>query len=314
MNYSKEYFQKENKEGFEISALMKRCMAAQMEVLQLFDQMCREHDIKYFIGYGTLLGAVRSGGFIPWDDDIDIWMFREERDRFYTETAEDRLQNGLEFVSPYSDPGYHNLAFRLINTRQYCLKEDFLKRYWMFPFMAGLDIFTMDYVPREKGSLDELLAVMVSANVLAQEWLKPEVLMKDKMDAYNQLVNLLGIDPVEEKDIPNQLWMLSDMLGGTYGEEDADMMAEWSYYTKSSHKVFRKEWFSDVVYMQFEGLKVPAPLNYKEILAAEFGEDYMTPKMLPGEHEYPYYKNEHARMLRDLENMGISCPGIYKEL
>ena len=314
MNYPKEYFRKEVRDGFEISSLMKRCRAAQMEVLQLFDQICRDHDIRYFIGYGTLLGAVRNGGFIPWDDDIDIWMFRKERDRFYAETAGDLARMGLEFVSPYSDPGYYNLAFRLINTRKYCLKENFLKRYWMFPFMAGLDIFTLDYVPRNKKALDELRTVMVSANVLAQEWVKPEVLMQDKMEAYNQLVSLLGIDLVEEKDIPNQLWMLSDMLGGTYDEDDADMLAEWSYYMKAPHKIFRKEWFSSVTYMQFEGQEFPAPLKYKNILAAEFGEDYMTPKMIPGEHEYPYYKNDHACMLRDFENMGISCPEIYKNL
>ena len=314
MNYSKDYFKKETIDGFEVSAMMKCCRAAQMEVLEQFDEICRRHSIRYFLGYGTLLGAVRHKGFIPWDDDIDIWMLRGDRDRFIDEAVTELSAAGLEFVSPHNDPTYNNLAFRLINTRNYCLKEDFLKKYHMFPFMAGLDIFTLSYVPRDEKQLKDLCTVMVSANVLAQEWVKPETPLKEKMEAYEQLRSMLGFEPVEEKQIPNQLWRLTDLLGGSYDEEDADMVAEWSYYTQSPHKIFNKEWFAESICMEFEGVKLPCPKNYAEILTAEFGDDYMTPKMMPGDHEYPYYKSEHARMLRDLEGIGIACPEIYKSI
>lgn len=311
MHYSREYFKKEIIDGFEVSSMMKRCRAAQMEVLEQFDVICRRHNIRYFLGYGTLLGAVRHGGFIPWDDDIDIWMFRGDRDRFVNETSDDLSILGLELVSPYNDPTYANLTFRLINTRNYCLREDFLKRYWMFPFMAGLDLFTLDYVPRDNHLLQELCTVMISANALAQEWVKPEVPVKDKREAYDQLTSLLGVEQVEDSMIPNQLWQLSDLLGGTYGSEDGDMLVEWAYYVQENHKIFRKEWFAKEVYLDFEGIKFPCPEYYNEVLSAEFGEDYMVPRNIPGDHEYPYYKAEHARMLRDFENMGIACPEIY---
>ena len=49
-----------------------------LEIFTKFDEICREHNLKYFMMYGTLLGAVRHKGFIPWDDDIDVWMFRED--------------------------------------------------------------------------------------------------------------------------------------------------------------------------------------------------------------------------------------------
>lgn len=53
-----------------------------LQILQYFDSFCREHDIKYSLGEGTLLGAVRHKGFIPWDDDIDLLMERDQVDKF----------------------------------------------------------------------------------------------------------------------------------------------------------------------------------------------------------------------------------------
>ena len=78
MKFEEEFFKNEVREGFFVSSMMKRAWAAQIEVLEEFEKMCKENNIRYFAAYGTLLGAVRHGGFIPWDDDIDIWMLRED--------------------------------------------------------------------------------------------------------------------------------------------------------------------------------------------------------------------------------------------
>lgn len=59
-----------------------RLWNVEMEILDVIDKVCRENGIKYSLAYGTMLGAVRHKGFIPWDDDLDIWMFREDYNRF----------------------------------------------------------------------------------------------------------------------------------------------------------------------------------------------------------------------------------------
>lgn len=61
----------------------------QMDILQNVHDFCIKHDIKYTLAYGTLLGAVRHGGYIPWDDDIDIAMLRPEYERFMREYKDD---------------------------------------------------------------------------------------------------------------------------------------------------------------------------------------------------------------------------------
>ena len=72
MEFPDSYFEDEVREGFYIPSLMKRAWAAQMEVLEIVGEICEKHHIRYFAEWGTLLGAVRHGGRIPWDDDIDI--------------------------------------------------------------------------------------------------------------------------------------------------------------------------------------------------------------------------------------------------
>lgn len=71
----------------------------QMQILDYVDVFCRNHDIKYTISGGTLLGAVRHGGYIPWDDDIDIQMLREEYERFTTLWNKESNHENYELVN-----------------------------------------------------------------------------------------------------------------------------------------------------------------------------------------------------------------------
>ena len=71
MEFNDDFFQDEVREGFYVSGMVKRAWAAQIEVLNEIDELCKKHDIKWFLDSGFLLGVVRHGGMIPWDDDID---------------------------------------------------------------------------------------------------------------------------------------------------------------------------------------------------------------------------------------------------
>lgn len=80
LKFDNDFFNTEVREGFEISSMMKRAWAAQMEVFQVVSDICNRNGIRYFADFGTLLGAVRHKGMIPWDDDIDISLMRDEAD------------------------------------------------------------------------------------------------------------------------------------------------------------------------------------------------------------------------------------------
>ena len=82
LSFSDKYFDGEVRDGFFIESKMKRAWAAQLEVLDEIRRICQANNIRYFADWGTLLGAVRHQGFVPWDDDLDICMLRDDYNRF----------------------------------------------------------------------------------------------------------------------------------------------------------------------------------------------------------------------------------------
>ena len=86
------FLQDEVRCGFLVPAAIKQAWAAELEVLAEIDRVCRLHGITYFADWGTLLGTVRHGGFVPWDDDMDIVMKREDYQRFLTEAVPDMAE------------------------------------------------------------------------------------------------------------------------------------------------------------------------------------------------------------------------------
>ena len=86
---AKEFFYDEVRDGFYIPGIVKRLWGAGLRILSEIDRICTCHRIPYYAAAGTLLGAVRSGEFIPWDDDIDIMMLRKDYLRFLQVAKED---------------------------------------------------------------------------------------------------------------------------------------------------------------------------------------------------------------------------------
>ena len=84
---------------------LRRLQHREYEILVEFDRICKKHDIKYFLDAGTLLGAVRHKGFIPWDDDIDIGMFRRDYNKFRA-IVDKELRNKFFYQDCYNDEGY----------------------------------------------------------------------------------------------------------------------------------------------------------------------------------------------------------------
>ena len=121
-----EDFSQYNGEGTTLRKVQLRLLDILIEI----DKICRKHDIKYWIDFGTLLGAVRHGGFIPWDDDIDVTMPTEDYHRFL-EIAPTELPDTLFLQTKDTDPSYRLLINKVRdNNSLYITKhEDFSRDY-----------------------------------------------------------------------------------------------------------------------------------------------------------------------------------------
>lgn len=128
---------------------LRACQLKQLAILEEIDKICKRHKIEYWLDGGTLLGAVRHGGFIPWDDDIDIGMSLEDEKRF-EEIAPKELPDWLYLQTPQSDPGSKEPITKIRDCNSLYIEQgdDFC-----LPYVKGIfvDIFPfVDYpdIPR----------------------------------------------------------------------------------------------------------------------------------------------------------------------
>lgn len=128
---------------------LRACQLKQLAILEEIDKICKRHKIEYWLDGGTLLGAVRHGGFIPWDDDIDIGMSLEDEKRF-EEIAPKELPDWLYLQTPESDPGSKEPITKIRDCNSLYIEQgdDFCQ-----PYVKGIfvDIFPfVDYpdIPR----------------------------------------------------------------------------------------------------------------------------------------------------------------------
>ena len=126
---------------------LRRLQLTQLEILKVIDKVCREHDIPYSLYAGTLLGAVRHQGFIPWDDDLDICMSRANYNRFLEVWEQvqpegyllQNKENAPDFTPSFSKIRKKNTTFQLTYETH--------KKYHMGIFV---DVFPIDRIPEEK--------------------------------------------------------------------------------------------------------------------------------------------------------------------
>lgn len=297
------YYQGEIRNGFYIEPMMKCAWAAHLEVLMQIDAICKANDIKYFADWGTLLGAVRHNGYIPWDDDLDICMLRPDLEKFLEIMY--AKQTNLICLNMYTDPDWGMHATKVINTTRYETDRAFIKEYHGFPFSAGVDIFPIDYVPRDKVQEKKQMDAVRLANELAHLIIEMEEYKTNSRKYKNGADILASMIPKLKKmseslisqealklldDINYQnMTILVDKLEGACGENDSDYVTAMHRLANGQDYYIPKEGYGDSVLAQFEDVMLPVPVGYDIILKKKYGDGYMTPNNVRGGHDYPFY-------------------------
>ena len=134
--------------GYKVTQQMKEIWAVELDLLSEFDRVCTKYNIKYFACGGTLLGAIRHHGFIPWDDDIDLAMARKDYEKL-CEVAPKEFVHPYFFQTEYTDPGSLRGHAQLRNSiTTGILKEEYPLRKKINQGIF-IDIFPLDGVPED---------------------------------------------------------------------------------------------------------------------------------------------------------------------
>lgn len=299
MNIPGGYLNGEIRDGFYVESTMKKAWAAEIEVLNEVDRICRQHDIQYFADWGTLLGTIRHKGFVPWDDDMDITMKREDYTRFCQIVRQE--QGELEIINFHTDPEWKDMLSRVINGRSVNYTEEHLRKYHGFPYVAGLDIFPLDYVaPTEEE--DKLQCSMISiveafsANI-RNNTATPEEIEQTTKD----IEQMCGVKFNNLEPLATQLLKLGERLSMMYTDEESQAVALMGDHAGPRPlDVYPKEYYSESIYMPFEYTTIPVPVGYGKILIQKYGENYMIPYLGGTNHEYPFYRKQQREVYRQM--------------
>lgn len=304
MNLPQDFLKDEVRDGFYISGKMKRCWAAQLKVLSEIDKVCKKYNITYFAEWGTLLGTIRHGGYIPWDDDLDICMKRADYDRFI-KIASKELPEGYAAHTYESEFPIWDFMCRVANTTSIRLDEEFLKENYDCPYAVGIDVFPLDYMaPDEEKEADQYEKLNYALTV-AEEY-DQGVLDKLKLETKLTKIEKYSNERIDRNgDIKRQLYKIADKYFSLYGEGDSEYLTQIGIRstTRSGH-VFKKEYYSRAVYLDFEGFSMPVPIGYQNILKQKYG-DFMKLVKIGGSHEYPCFKRQENRLKKAGFNMPI---------
>ena len=266
----------ETRNGYYISAEMKKVWAVQMELLKKLLEVCQKYNLKIWADSGTLLGAIREHGYIPWDDDIDMTMFREDFDKLQTIAKK-------EFKSPYFwQSGYTDLfpngmgKLRMDNTAAIERASIYRKQHQGI----FIDIFPLDVMPDDQ---DEL-------NMFVEEVLKSKEEMTLICEHHYSLTNwkynyqvFKKVKKAKKKGFQKSFKDF-DNLVKRYKDKDYKNVSliAWYYHERNLKK---REWFDKTIYVPFEDILIPVPKNYHAILTKSYGENYMTPIQAPSMHD-----------------------------
>ena len=253
--------------------------AVLLSMLKELDSVCRKNGIHYMLFAGTALGAVRHGGFIPWDDDIDVIMLRSDYERFFRTAAGDFDKDRYYVQEEYSAhwPMYFS-KLRLNSTT--CMEKYHPKDRKMHQGVY-IDIFPCDNLSGNAvvRRLQFLASKVVIAKALYARGYETDSILKK---CFMQLCRLLPRKP---------LWR--------FCVRRRDSRSEWVHTffgcgTKCEKNIFPREWFEKTADVPFEDGVFPVTVNYGELLTKLYG-DYMT---LPAPEERKC--KEHVAIL-DLE-------------
>ncbi len=321
MQFPKEFFEKEDREGFVVSEMMKRAWAAEMEVLAVIDDVCMSNGIRYYAGFGTLLGAVRHKGFIPWDDDIDICMLRRDYERFVS-MAPDILPEGFVIAGVYgSEPRLWDLngelQARVIADDIYFPMPKYMNRFHAFPYpRVGVDVFPLDHLPDDPEKQLKIVNEINDLQYTANHWheMKEDGRIEDRLARYDVYFGI-HFDRVDETKSRHDILAKANEIASSVKTNSTGNIANVIYLNPprdskafTGYNKYREEWFGEGIRMPFEYMDIPVPAEYDKVLKATFGADYMTPKPMSGLHEYPFYKIQEQKFIDLLKESGIDTP------
>ena len=251
----------EIRDGYLISSTMKKGWERELEIWQELDRICRKHGITYWAGYGTLLGAVRHGGFVPWDTDMDFCMMRPDFDHFL-KIVEDEVSGG---VFEYREGEFHSVGIGHSQTT--AITKDTLKSSKVHGI--SVDIFALDI---DADSTTEGFLAFNSLNELIGTILNFPAIVEHVQNGGKTVNDWSVIESLHAIGDMNKQYEIVHSYASALFNQSSNVAWLGNSLPKRYKTPFQKDWFRETVYLPFESVELPAPIDYEKVLYARYGD------------------------------------------
>lgn len=267
---------------------LKELQQKSLELLLEFNEFCKKHNKKIFVIGGGLIGAVRHKGFIPWDDDLDVFMLRDDynwlcenfnklvdNEKFYFEKTEKDHYTRLQIGAVVDE------TTTFVKVRQSDLSD--------VHHGVRIDVIPLDYCPKSrfKRKTQILWALLYSMFIVGE----PHTSKGKLLTAVSKIMLALFKTPESRY----RVWRLAERRMSRFKAQDCECLTELCSWYQYMVNEYPKSIFEKVVYLPFENAEIPAPVGYDAYLKQAFG-DYMT--LPPKDERAP----KHEADIIDLNN------------
>lgn len=230
---------------------LRQMQLVQLEMLIEIERICNLHQIKYCLGYGTLLGAIRHKGFIPWDDDLDILILRSEYEKLY-KVCETELGENF-FLQDRNTDKYYRWGYSKLrrNGTEYIRAGQEHMHYKTGVF---IDIFVMDNV--SDNPFLKRFQNMICFALRKTLWSEAGK-VSEKKTLLRIWYSLLSFVPV------NFVFAIFNSIINFNNKKETKLLRSMLF--QMFHKKeygFKREWLTDITKMEFEGHQFPVPIDY----------------------------------------------------
>ena len=250
---------------------MNQLHKVEREILREFVRICEKHNLTYFLTGGSALGAVRHKGFIPWDDDIDVGMPRDDYERFIGLCA-DELKEAYYLLSSETKDTFP-YQFCKICKKNTLFIEPYMKCEFEYTGIF-IDIFPYDNVVNSKLHLSLQQFCWVALNDFTR------LLRRVFQHLVKKQTKKGGPDPLRGSvfvSLFKSAKKLQKKIMTYHHHKDTDHFAQWSGGHGYKRETFRKDAFFPPTYLEFEGTRYPCPRDTHAYLTQMYGHDYMVP-------------------------------------
>lgn len=256
---------------------LRRLQKKALDTLIYFKEFCDEHSLTFFFCGGCCIGSLRNKGFIPWDDDIDVFMPRDDYEKlcelWQTESKDPRFL----CLRTNDDVFTGNIFATIVDTAATTVKAN--QAHLDVPHGIVMDILPLDGCPTGFKRKTQKLWAMVYSLFLAQ-------IVPEKHGGIISLGSKVLLSVFRGKKVRDKIWRYAQNQMTKYKIEDCDYITELCSGPKYMQCEYPKEFFESVVYKEFEGYKMPLPVGYDGYLKMAFG-NYM--ELPPKELQKPHH-------------------------